>query len=103
VRSHGQHAVAHLTSPAADELPERLRLALTSAVAASDFAAETEAFRAARDCVARLRIRALDLESQDLTKRLESCNDTAQLETLLARKQQNMRERDELWRGVQQV
>jgi DNA primase len=103
LRGRGSQAIAHLTSHAAGELPDELRLALSGAIAESDPGTESEARRAADDCLSQLRIRALDRESRQLNGRLESCSDRAELDGLLERKQQNMRERDELWRRVHQV
>jgi DNA primase len=103
LRERGPLAIAHLTSHAAGELPDELRLALSGAIAESDPGLKSEAERAADDCLSQLRIRALDRETRQLNGRLESCSDPAELEGLLERKQQNMRERDQLWRRVHQV
>ena len=103
LHERGGDGIAWLVSPACADLPVELKSALSHAMAEGDPGDKAKAERAVRDCVARLRIRAFDSESRELSRRLESCSDPAEQEELLLRKQENVRERSELWRQVQQV
>ncbi len=103
LREHGGEALSRLLSPAASELSEPLKSALSRIVAEAERTDLRASERALRDCVVQLRIRALDRQSRALTARLESCKDRGELESLLQEKQQNLAERRELWSQVQQV
>jgi len=103
LRERGGEGIAWLVSPACEDLPAELKSALSHAMAEGDPGDKAKAERAVRDCVARLRIRSLDSESRGLSRRLESCTDPAEQEALLLKKQENVTERSELWRKVQQV
>jgi DNA primase len=102
LRTRGSDGLAHLLSPAAEELPVELRSVLSHALFESDPGDKATAERAVRDCVARLRIRALDRTSRELSARLESCNDPSEVDSLLERKQQTLSERNVLWNEVHQ-
>jgi hypothetical protein len=103
LREHGNEALARLLSPAAKELSELLKSALSRIVAEAEQSDARAAEQALRDCIVQLGIRSLDRRSRALTARLESCKDKGELELLLQQKQQNLAERRELWSQVQQV
>jgi DNA primase len=88
LEEHGDRTVARLLSPTADELPPELKRSLAEVAAEADPASPAEAERAVRDCLVKLKLRALDRETRDLTIRLKSCTDSAEQELLLERKQQ---------------
>ena len=100
---HGEQALAHLLSPAAEALPENLRAQFALLAAEARPRDLRAAERVARDCIARLGIRKLDQESRKLSTRLESCNDPEALESLLLEKQRKLAERRKLWSQIQQV
>lgn len=103
IREHGAGALAHLLSPAMDELSAAHKHALARIAAGTVVSEARAAERALRDCVMQLRIRALERSSRALTERLVSCKDKNEQESLLQEKQQNLAERRELWSQVQQV
>ncbi|MCH6561494.1 MAG: DNA primase [Myxococcales bacterium] len=103
LREHGNGALARLLSPAARELSEPLKSALSRIVAEAEQSDARAAERALRDCIVQLGIRVLDRRSRALTARLESCKDQSELELLLQEKQQYLVERRELWSQVEQV
>jgi len=88
LEEHGDQTVARLLSPVADQLSPELKRSLAEIAAEADPASPSEAERAVRDCVVRLKLRVLDRETRDLTIRLRSCTDSAEQEVLLERKQQ---------------
>jgi len=100
VHEHGDAAIPRLLSPSADELPVPLKRALGEIAARAQPISRELAERAVGDCIARLKIQSLDRETRSITGRLESCNDAAELDALLERKQQNSVERRELWNQV---
>ena len=103
LREHGNEALSRLLSPAARELSELLKSALSRIVAEAEPGDARAAERALRDCIVQLGMRTLDRQSRALTARLGSCKDKGELELLLQEKQQNLAERRELWSQVQPV
>jgi DNA primase len=100
---HGERALAHLLSPAAGEISEPIRAAISRIAMEARPADLRVAEQAIRDCIAKIGLRALDRKARALTARLESCKDPVELEALLQEKQQNLSERRELWSQAQHV
>jgi len=100
LRERGGGAVAHLVSPAADELPPELKHVLSGVTSRATTATFEQAERAVADCIARLRIQSLDRESGSINLRLESCTEASEIDDLLELKQQNSKERSALWSQV---
>ncbi|MFQ5514186.1 MAG: DNA primase [Myxococcota bacterium] len=98
---HGEQALAHLLSPTASPTTQPVREQIVRIAADARRLDPRTAEQAVRDCIARLGIRALDRQAHALSSRLESCNDPAELEALLAEKQHQLDRRRELWSQFQ--
>ena len=86
-RSAPDAALARLLSPPSEELSAELKRALTEIVTGRESSLE-QARQAVRDCLAKLEKAELKLRHGDLSGRLKSCSETAQVDSLLEEMQQ---------------
>jgi DNA primase len=93
LRERGAEGIAWLVSPASEALPEQLKPALSQALTEGDPGDKAKAERAVRDCVADLRIAALDRELEKLRNRLGSCSDRQEEDAVLRETQHKRLER----------
>jgi DNA primase len=80
-------ALARLLSPPSEDLSVELKQALTEIVTRTEPSLE-QARQAVSDCLAKLEQEALQLRHRDLSGRLKSCNETAQVDSVLEEMQQ---------------
>jgi DNA primase len=85
---HGKNAVATLLSPESDALGAELRALFNGVIAASLQCDLRTSQAAVGDCIRSLKKRELDRRAREITTRLGSCTDAAEITTLLERKQQ---------------
>jgi DNA primase len=80
-------ALARLLSPSCEDIPANLKQVLTEIVTRTEPTQE-QARQAVSDCLAKLEKEALHLRHQDLSGRLKSCSETAQVDSVLEEMQQ---------------
>lgn len=95
-RRYGSRALACLVSPAASDLSEADRRALSGIAASHPARSLAAAERAVRDCVARLRRLEIERCLREVSNRLESCTDPELEFELLEQQQRYMTQRREL-------
>ena len=98
IRSHGEQALAHLLSPVEAQLGPDLKGMLSQIVSESVPMEGSTTEQALRDCLARLKHRALDRESREINARLESCGDPEEERALLEAKEEMLSRRRTLLR-----
>ena len=86
LRTEPETALVRLLSPTSEDIPAELKRALTEIVTRTEFSLE-QARRSVRDCLTKLEEKTLKL-SEHLNGRRKSCNETAQVDSVLEEMQQ---------------